>query len=147
VLVYAGVDPLTGKAQYLTESTSSETQARKVLTRLLGQVDERRNAHSGGSTHALAAAALLGDRVSGVLAISALAPFDAEGLDWFAGMSAAGEGSLRAAAEGHATKERYEATSEEDDPGFTDADNAMFSGPWSWFLTVVRPEWLATRSA
>jgi integrase len=46
VLVYAGVDPLTGKAHYLTESTPSEAQARKILTRLLGQVDERRNART-----------------------------------------------------------------------------------------------------
>src|SRR5206468_3612514 len=39
--------------------------------------------HSGGSPHALACAALLPDRVLGVLAIACLAPFDAGGLDWF----------------------------------------------------------------
>src|SRR3954469_18973137 len=43
VLVYAGVDPLTGKDHYLTESTRDEGQAQKILTRLLAQVDERRN--------------------------------------------------------------------------------------------------------
>jgi integrase len=43
VLVYAGVDPLTGKGHYLTESTRDEREAQKILTRLLNQVDERRN--------------------------------------------------------------------------------------------------------
>ncbi len=43
VLVYAGVDPLTGKDHYLTESTHDEGQAQKILTRLLGAVDEQRN--------------------------------------------------------------------------------------------------------
>jgi integrase len=43
VLVYAGIDPLTGKDHYLTESTRDEAEARKILTRLLGAVDERRN--------------------------------------------------------------------------------------------------------
>jgi integrase len=43
VLVYAGVDPLTGKDHYLTESTRDETEAQKILTRLLAAVDERRN--------------------------------------------------------------------------------------------------------
>lgn len=43
VLVYAGVDPLTGKDHYLTESTRDEREAQKILTRLLGQVDEQRN--------------------------------------------------------------------------------------------------------
>jgi len=43
VLVYAGTDPLTGKPNYLTESTRDEAQAQKILTRLLAQVDEQRN--------------------------------------------------------------------------------------------------------
>ena len=43
VLVYAGTDPLTGKPNYLTESTRDEGQAQKILTRLLAQVDEQRN--------------------------------------------------------------------------------------------------------
>ena len=41
--------------------------------------------HSGGSPHALACGALLPDRVLAAVCVSALAPFDAEGLDWFAG--------------------------------------------------------------
>ncbi len=43
VLVYAGVDPLTGRGNYLTESAPDEAAAQKVLTRLLGQVDEQRS--------------------------------------------------------------------------------------------------------
>jgi pimeloyl-ACP methyl ester carboxylesterase len=42
---------------------------------------------SGGAPHALACAALLGDRVTRCASVVSPAPFDAEGLDWFAGMS------------------------------------------------------------
>ncbi len=42
---------------------------------------------SGGGPHALACGALLADRVAGVLVIAGCAPYPAEGLDWFAGMS------------------------------------------------------------
>jgi pimeloyl-ACP methyl ester carboxylesterase len=41
---------------------------------------------SGGGPHALAAAALLPDRVAAVASLAAVAPYDAEGLDWLAGM-------------------------------------------------------------
>ncbi|MFE4536265.1 alpha/beta fold hydrolase [Streptomyces scopuliridis] len=43
---------------------------------------------SGGAPHALACAALLPERVVGAAALVSLAPRDAEGLDWFAGMTA-----------------------------------------------------------
>src|SRR4028118_873688 len=56
--------------------------------------------HSGGGSHALACGARLPERVLGVVSVAGLAPFDAEGLDWFAGMAVSGEASLRAAAEG-----------------------------------------------
>jgi pimeloyl-ACP methyl ester carboxylesterase len=39
---------------------------------------------SGGGPHALACAALLADLVPRVVSLAAVAPFDAEGLDWFA---------------------------------------------------------------
>lgn len=42
---------------------------------------------SGGGPHALACAALLPDRVTRAAALVSLAPWQAEGLDWFAGMS------------------------------------------------------------
>jgi pimeloyl-ACP methyl ester carboxylesterase len=41
---------------------------------------------SGGGPHALACAALLGDRVVAVASLAGVAPFDAPGLNWFAGM-------------------------------------------------------------
>jgi pimeloyl-ACP methyl ester carboxylesterase len=95
--------------------------------------------HSGGGPHALACGALLPERVLGVVSVAGMAPFDAEGLDWFAGMSASGAASLRAAAEGRAAKERYEASADDADPGFVPADLAALEGEWSWFIGVVRP--------
>jgi pimeloyl-ACP methyl ester carboxylesterase len=95
--------------------------------------------HSGGGSHALACGALLPDRVLGVVSIAGLAPFDAGGLDWFAGMAASGVDSLRAAAMGRAEKQRYEASGAEYDPEFTPADEAALAGGWSWLLEVVRP--------
>jgi integrase len=44
VLVYAGVDPLTGQRMYLSDSTTDEAEAERILTRLLAQVDEQRHA-------------------------------------------------------------------------------------------------------
>jgi len=106
--------------------------------------------HSGGGPHALACAALLADRVTAVATISSLAPLSANGLDWFAGMAPSSEASLRAALKGRAAKEAHEAAEEEKgkeeesekpdgDSAFTPADEAMFAGPWSWLLDVVRP--------
>ncbi|GAA2944119.1 MULTISPECIES: alpha/beta fold hydrolase [Streptomycetaceae] len=43
---------------------------------------------SGGAPHALACAALMPDRVTRTAALVGLAPWDAEGLDWFDGMAA-----------------------------------------------------------
>jgi len=95
--------------------------------------------HSGGGPHALACGALLPGRVLGVVSVAGLAPFGAEGLDWFAGMAASGVASLRAAAEGRAAKERYESEAEYDPEMFTAADHAALSGRWSWVLDVVGP--------
>ena len=96
--------------------------------------------HSGGGPHALACGALLPERVLGVVSVAGLAPFGAEGLDWFAGMSDSGVASLRAAAEGRAAKERYEASGAEYDPEmFTPEDHAALSSAWSWVLDVVNP--------
>jgi pimeloyl-ACP methyl ester carboxylesterase len=95
--------------------------------------------HSGGGPHALACGALLPERVVGVVSVAGLAPFGAEGLDWFAGMASSGVASLRAAAEGRDAKERYEASGAEYDPEFTAADQAALAGPWSWFDNVVGP--------
>lgn len=95
--------------------------------------------HSGGGPHALACAALLPDRVSAAASVSGLAPFGAAGLDWFAGMYPGGEASLRAAAEGRAAKERYEASADYDPEMFTPEDHAALAGSWSWLNSVVGP--------
>lgn len=93
--------------------------------------------HSGGDPHALACGALLPERVLGV---AGLASFGAEVLDWFGGMTPSGAESLRAAAEGRAAKERYEASDPGFDPEmFTPADHAALAGTWSWVLDVVGP--------
>ncbi len=95
--------------------------------------------HSGGGPHALACAALLPDRVSAVVGAASMAPYDADGLDWFAGMGAVGVASLTAASAGREEKEKYEAAAEYDAEMFTAADHAALSGDWNWILEVVRP--------
>jgi pimeloyl-ACP methyl ester carboxylesterase len=95
--------------------------------------------HSGGAPHALACAALLPDRVLAAVAVSGLAPYGADGLDWFAGFADAGAASLRAATQGRAARERYDAEAPDDaDIGFTPGDWEALSGEWSWLLDVVR---------
>lgn len=74
-----------------------------------------------------------------VLAFGGLAPFVAEGLDWFADMTDSGVASLRAATQGRAAKENYEAGAEYDPEMFTPADHAALSDAWSWFGDVVGP--------
>ncbi|MDQ5810206.1 MAG: alpha/beta hydrolase [Actinomycetota bacterium] len=95
--------------------------------------------HSGGAPHALACGALLPERVLGVVSVAGLAPFGAEGLDWFAGMAASGAAELRAAAEGRAALEDYLEFTEFDPEMFSPADHAALSGAWSWLNSVVGP--------
>ncbi len=95
--------------------------------------------HSGGGPHALACGALLDERVLSVVSISGLAPYAAEGLDYFAGMAQAGVASLRAATEGQQARAAYEESADDEDIGFTEGDEAALGGEWSWFIDVVRP--------
>jgi pimeloyl-ACP methyl ester carboxylesterase len=95
--------------------------------------------HSGGGPHALACGALLPEHVLGVVSAAGLAPLGASGLDWFAGMADSTVASLRAAAQGRAAKEYYEASAEYDPEMFTPADHAALSQEWSWFGDVVGP--------
>ena len=98
--------------------------------------------HSGGGSHALACAALLPERVLGAVSVAGLAPFGAEGLDWFEGFGPGGAAELRAAAAGRAALERHLAGSD-DGPDFTPEDEAALAGGWSWFLDVVDEHALA----
>jgi len=69
--------------------------------------------------------------------LSAPAPFGAEGLDWFAGMTPSGAAEYRAAATGRAALEAYLASAEFDPEVFTPADHAALFGAWSWMGPVV----------
>ena len=93
--------------------------------------------YSGGGSYALGSAAVLGERVEAVATFAAIAPYDAEGLDWYDGMIPSGLASLQAAAAGRAAKVRHETSGVEYDPEFTEADVAMFDGPWGWLGSVA----------
>jgi pimeloyl-ACP methyl ester carboxylesterase len=93
--------------------------------------------YSGGAPHALACGALLPERVLGVVCVAGLAPFCAQGLDWFAGMAPYGTALLRAAAKGRAALEDYLASTEFDPEQFTPADQAALLGAWSWLGAVA----------
>ncbi|HEY3529164.1 MAG TPA: alpha/beta hydrolase [Nocardioides sp.] len=62
---------------------------------------------SGGGPHALACAALLPDRVRGVTVIAGVAPYDAEGVDWLAGMGPENLEEFGLALEGEAKLRPY----------------------------------------
>jgi pimeloyl-ACP methyl ester carboxylesterase len=94
--------------------------------------------HSGGGAHALACAALLPSRVTAAVSVSGLAPWGADGLDWFGGMAPAGVASLGAAHEGRAARERYEEIAdEEEDIGFIQRDWDALGSDWTWFGRIV----------
>jgi len=83
---------------------------------------------SGGGPHALACAALVGNRVTAVACLASLAPYSGDG-DWFAGMVA--PGGLRAALAGREERARFAETHEFDETSFTAADWAALAGPWA----------------
>lgn len=93
--------------------------------------------HSSGAVLALAVAAALPGRVLGALCGAALAPVEAEGLDWFAGMHAGGERELRAALTGAAALEAELAASEFDPAMFTDGDFRALESDWAWLNGVA----------
>jgi pimeloyl-ACP methyl ester carboxylesterase len=89
--------------------------------------------HSGGGPHALACAALLGDRVAAAVSISGLAPYDAAGLDWFAGMYDGGVAELRTAITGADALRAFLEDLADDPAMFTDSDVEALDGEWSSF--------------
>jgi pimeloyl-ACP methyl ester carboxylesterase len=93
--------------------------------------------HSGGGPHALACGALLPERVIAVVSVSAPAPFDAQGLDWFAGWSRSGVAEQRAALAGRAALEAYLPSAEFDPETFTPGDQSALEGRWSWLAGVA----------
>jgi len=95
--------------------------------------------HSGGGPHALACAAQLPERVIAAASLSAPAPLDAEGLDWFAGWSPGLTAENQAATGGREALEAHWATAGDEDMDvvFTEADLTAFNGSWSWVAGVV----------
>jgi hypothetical protein len=70
------------------------------------------------------------DRVVAVVSAAGLAPFGADGLDWFAGLGPIA--AFRAAAGGRAVMEDYLSSAGFDPDDFTPADQAALAGTWSW---------------
>ncbi|ROP66137.1 alpha/beta fold hydrolase [Curtobacterium sp. ZW137] len=83
---------------------------------------------SGGGPHALAAAALLPDRVSAVATFASPAPF-VDTPAWWAGM--ADDGGLRSARSGREARLTWAETAGFDPAQFTDADWAALDGEWA----------------
>ena len=76
----AGPRPSQGAASPTAPTTSARSAPSSALT------GWPCGAISGGGPHLLACAALLPDLVTAVASLASLAPFDADGLDYFAGM-------------------------------------------------------------
>jgi pimeloyl-ACP methyl ester carboxylesterase len=93
--------------------------------------------HSSGGAHALACAALLPDRVQAVICAAGLAPYTAEGLDWFAGMYAGGAAVLAAAAAGREALSEHLASTGYDPQMFTSADHTALTGNWAWLARIA----------
>ena len=82
---------------------------------------------SGGGPPALACAALMPERVTGVVCLAGLAPYTGDA-DWFEGMI--DPGGPRAALEGREARARYAETAEFDERSFTTADYDILAGAW-----------------
>jgi pimeloyl-ACP methyl ester carboxylesterase len=95
--------------------------------------------YSGGGSYALGCAAALGGRVRAVLSLAGIAPYGADGLDWFAGMVPSGVAALGTAAAGREVRAALEASGFAYDTQFTAADLAFFEGPWGWLGKVAGP--------
>jgi pimeloyl-ACP methyl ester carboxylesterase len=84
--------------------------------------------HSGGGPHALACAAAMPDRVSGVVSLGGPAPFTTD-FDWYAGMQS--DTALRAAAIGRGPRSALAETEEFDPQSFTAADYEALEADWA----------------
>jgi hypothetical protein len=71
--MYAGVDPLTGRELRLTESTSDEAEAKRILNRFRAQVDAQQNARTK-ATLGVAIDAWLREVVPGLVEVEAAVP-------------------------------------------------------------------------
>jgi pimeloyl-ACP methyl ester carboxylesterase len=102
---------------------------------------------SGGGPHALACAALLPDRCLAAATIAGVAPYDAGGLDWLAGMGQDNLDEFGAAAAGRASLERYLDTASGlarvTSPGVSAAFHGLLSAPDAASLVGDFADWFA----
>ncbi|HEX4725508.1 MAG TPA: alpha/beta hydrolase [Pseudonocardiaceae bacterium] len=99
---------------------------------------------SGGGPPALACAALLPERVLGVACLAGIAPADADGLDWFAGMAPSGVAELGAALRGADVLGAHLAATRDDAPDWlSPKDIEMFTGPFGPWLIHTSTQGMA----
>ena len=102
---------------------------------------------SGGGPHALACAAMLPDRCLAAATIAGVAPYDAGGLDWSAGMGQDNLDEFAAAAAGWHSLERYldaaSGLAQITGPGVTTALHELISPPGTAALVGDFADWLA----
>lgn len=91
---------------------------------------------SSGGPHALACAALMPSRVTGVVTVASPAPLDAEGLDWFADMTEAAAAMMRAGTRGRQALEAH--LNAMGFPGvvLTISDLSALTADWSWLSLI-----------
>jgi pimeloyl-ACP methyl ester carboxylesterase len=95
--------------------------------------------YSGGGSYALGCAAALADRVRAVVSLAGIAPYHADGLDWFAGMVPSGVAALGTAAAGREVRTALERSGFTYDSQFAATDLALFEGSWGWLGKVAGP--------
>jgi pimeloyl-ACP methyl ester carboxylesterase len=88
-------------------TVASVTADTDAVLRHLGAEDFLTLGWSGGGPHALACAALLPDRCRAAALVGGVAPYDAGGFDWLAGMGAENLEEFAAAAAGATTLETF----------------------------------------
>ncbi|GAA1492691.1 alpha/beta fold hydrolase [Curtobacterium herbarum] len=119
---YGGADPLPGR------SVADGAQDLDQVLDALGIGRVAVFGGSGGGPHALAAAALLPDRVAALATLASPAPF-VDTPAWWDGM--ADDGGLRAATVGREARLTWAATADFDPAQFVDTDWAALDGDWA----------------
>jgi pimeloyl-ACP methyl ester carboxylesterase len=119
---YGGSDPLPGR-----RVVDGAHDLGRVLD-VLGLDRVAVMGGSGGGPHALAAAAVLAERVAAVVTLASPAPFT-DAPVWWAGMS--DDGGLRAATAGREARTTWAASASFDPSQFVDVDWAALDGPWA----------------
>jgi pimeloyl-ACP methyl ester carboxylesterase len=98
-LVRASRPGYAGSLRREGRSVADVVEDTRTILDYLGQYRFVTLGWSGGGPHALATAALMPDRCAAAAILASLAPFDAVGLDWYAGMAPDNVEEFSAAAE------------------------------------------------